>query len=114
MLCYLLDSSDSELRTMLFLACSAYMPVPLVANRPAMECGLEEFQDIKVPGELENGEGFTPFITDPEKIQFAPKVYDEILFSYEKYMGVLAFKVSSDKNRPLFGCTTLTNKVFNR
>jgi hypothetical protein len=53
-------------------------------------------------------------ISDPEKIEFSPKVYSEILFSFEKYMGVLAFKVSSDKSRPLYGCTTLTNKVFNR
>jgi two-component SAPR family response regulator len=34
LLCYLLDSCDSELRSMIFLACSNYMAVPLIANRP--------------------------------------------------------------------------------
>ena len=114
MFCYLLDSSDSELRSMLYLACSAYMPVPLIAYRPTTECILEEFHDTKILDEFESGEEFKVMITDPEKIQFAPMIYNEILFSFEKYMGVLAFKVSSDKKRPLYGCTTLTNKVFNR
>jgi hypothetical protein len=115
MFTYLLDSSDSELRTMLYLACSAYMPVPLIANRPTFECALEEFIDIKILEEFESGEECKRMINaDPEKIEFAPKVYNEILFSFEKYIGVLAFKVSSDKSRSLYGCTTLTNKVFNR
>jgi hypothetical protein len=99
---------------MLYLACSAYMPVPLIAYRPTTECELEEFNDIKILEEFESGEEIKRMISDPEKIEFAPKVYNEILFSFEKYMGVLAFKISSDKSRPLYGCTTLTNKVFNR
>jgi hypothetical protein len=114
MFCYLLDSSNSELRSMLYIACSAYMPVPLIANRPTTECALEEIHDIKIREELKSGEEFKTMTTDQEKIQFAPKVYNEILFTFEKYMGVLAFKVSSDKKRPLYGCTTLTNRVFNR
>ncbi len=90
------------------------MPVPLIAYRPTIECALEEFNDIKILDEFESGEEYKQIISDPEKIEFSPKVYNEILFSFEKYMGVLAFKVSSDKSRPLYGCTTLTNKVFNR
>lgn len=40
-------------------------------------------------------------ISDQEKIEFVPKIYNEILFSFEKYKGILAFKVSSDKSRTL-------------
>jgi hypothetical protein len=29
-------------------------------------------------------------------------------------MGILAFKVNTNKDRTLRGCTTLTNKIFNR
>ncbi len=90
------------------------MPVPLIAYRPTTECALEEFDDIKILEEFESGEESKKMISEPEKIEFAPKIYNEILFSFERYIGVLAFKVSSDKSRPLYGCTTLTNKVFNR
>jgi hypothetical protein len=34
LLCYLLDSCCSELRTMILMACAQYMPIPLIANRP--------------------------------------------------------------------------------
>jgi hypothetical protein len=40
---------------MLFLACSAYMPVPLVAYRPTLECALEEFKDQSILDEIEKG-----------------------------------------------------------
>jgi hypothetical protein len=44
--CLLLDSCTSELRTMLFLACSSYMPVPLIANRPYKVCPTyEDFEE---------------------------------------------------------------------
>ena len=47
--------------------------------------------------------------------KYYPKVYEEILFSFEKHKGVLAFKVNSAKDsRSLKGCTTLTNRVLNR
>ncbi len=35
--CYLLDNCCPELRTMIFMACAQYMPVPLIANRPHLK-----------------------------------------------------------------------------
>ena len=47
--------------------------------------------------------------------KYFPKVYEEIVFSLEKYKGVMAFKVNSAKDsRSLTGCTTLTNRALNR
>ena len=44
--CLLLDNCSSELRIMLFLACSSYMPVPLIANRPYIDwSNLEEIDE---------------------------------------------------------------------
>jgi hypothetical protein len=51
---------------MLYLACSAYMPVPLIAYRPTTECDLEEFIDMKILEEFENEEECKRMITDME------------------------------------------------
>ena len=54
---------------MLFLACSAYMPVPLVAYRPTSECALEELVDNRILDEFESGEELkNSMVTDTEKI----------------------------------------------
>jgi len=47
MFCYLLDSCDSELRSMLLLACSNYMPVPLIANRPQVNLVEKNSEQLK-------------------------------------------------------------------
>lgn len=112
LLCYLLDSCDSELRTMIFLACSYYMPVPLIANRPSIN-----FRDENSEGNCidleEDRSRFSDEFHENDSI-YLPRIYEEITYSFEKYKGVLSFKVNTNKDRSLRGCTTITNKIFNR
>jgi hypothetical protein len=52
---------------------------------------------------------------DLEKnLEFTPHLYEELFYCFEKYMAVLAFKVSANQNKSPQGCTSLTNYVFNR
>ena len=48
------------------------------------------------------------------QLEFTPHVYEELFYCFEKYMAVLAFKVSANPNKSPQGCTSLTNYVFNR
>ncbi len=86
---------------MLFLACSNYMPVPLIANRPqSLEFQMEGKDEAEIPDENEN-EFNNSKMNGGNPVRYAPKVYNEIVFCYESCAGIVSFKVSSDKNRPL-------------
>ena len=47
-------------------------------------------------------------------MKFFPYVYEELFYCFDKYMAVLAFKVSANPNKSPQGCTSLTNYLFNR
>ena len=49
-----------------------------------------------------------------KQLEFVPFVFEELFYCFEKYMAVLAFKVSANPNKSPQGCTSLTNFVFNR
>jgi hypothetical protein len=89
---YLLNNSDTYLRTMILLSCSSFMPIPLVANR---------YKEINQPKHR-------------LVIESGPYVFEELIYCFEKHMAVLSFKLSANPNKSPQGCTSLTNYVFNR
>ena len=82
------------------------MAVPLIANRPIKnEANLYD----AIPNETDLSE-----VDQDKNFQYKSKVYEEIAYTYENFNGVLSFKVNSNRNRPLKGCTTIINSIMNR
>jgi hypothetical protein len=105
---------------MLFIACSFFMPLPLVSYQPVLQKNIPmslnynggiNSRDIKKES---LGDYKKESLTSQTEIEFLPFVYEELFYCFEKHMSVLAFKVSANPNKSPEGCTSLTNFVFNR
>jgi hypothetical protein len=124
-LSYLLNNSDTYLRTMILIACSFFMPLPLVSYQPSKYRKIPmqvNYHGSKSGGGIMQHSSMSSIERDIEKetademiqTNFLPTVYKELFYCFENHMAVLAFKVSANPNKSPQGCTSLTNYVFNR
>lgn len=48
------------------------------------------------------------------QVELAPKIYEELFYTWEKYKSVLCFKLSANENKSPQGCTSITNMIFSK